>query len=611
MSPELHEDGLTEILASVVEEVKLSIGRDVNGADVLYSLLNAPWLQSLLKVYERLQQYMRTSPSPYLAYATGLSHQLMAGVRRAATPSPEARELYRLLRDPHLQAFLSAHDTVARKDYEPMLPPLPDSLPDDEEAVRIVCLVKNNQPLGATIKRDELTGEIFVARVIHGGLADRSGLLYAGDKLIEVNGQPVEGMEPEQVIEILAHSHGTIMFKLVPMSDRPVNSQTLLYVRAMLDYNPRQDPAIPCADAGMAFRRGDVLEIVDQTDGLWWQARKMPSLSACAGLIPSAELLRRKQRELWWSQPFQPHTCTTTLSTVDEEEDIDESFIETDPDTFESEEEEYSTNPAGIYLAGFRRSMRLSRRKSHSNHSQSCYSRCPSSCYSILANPYEEVVRHRRHPQDKPRLVALMGPSGVGVNELRRRLIAMDPNTFQGPVPHTTRPRKHHEEWGREYHFIGRELFENMVYNHRFLEYGEYRGHLYGTSINAIKSVLDSGKICVVDIEPHGIRVVRTHELRAYIIFVKPPSAARMKLTRTNARITAAGYVNRPFREEDFQEIEEEGARMESQHCHFFDHLIVNDGLQDSCVQLLAAVKRAQDEPQWVPASWLRPTDVS
>uniref|UniRef100_A0A8C9VSM9 MAGUK p55 scaffold protein 4 n=1 Tax=Scleropages formosus TaxID=113540 RepID=A0A8C9VSM9_SCLFO len=583
MSPELHEDGLTEILASVVEEVKLSIGRDVNGADVLYSLLNAPWLQSLLKVSQQQHQTLLCS--------VRCSKSVLA-----ATPSPEARELYRLLRDPHLQAFLSAHDTVARKDYEPMLPPLPDSLPDDEEAVRIVCLVKNNQPLGATIKRDELTGEIFVARVIHGGLADRSGLLYAGDKLIEVNGQPVEGMEPEQVIEILAHSHGTIMFKLVPMSDRPVNSQTLLYVRAMLDYNPRQDPAIPCADAGMAFRRGDVLEIVDQTDGLWWQARKMPSLSACAGLIPSAELLRRKQRELWWSQPFQPHTCTTTCE-----------LIRVRPSR--------SPIPAClsnlVAVAGFRRSMRLSRRKSHSNHSQSCYSRCPSSCYSILANPYEEVVRHRRHPQDKPRLVALMGPSGVGVNELRRRLIAMDPNTFQGPVPHTTRPRKHHEEWGREYHFIGRELFENMVYNHRFLEYGEYRGHLYGTSINAIKSVLDSGKICVVDIEPHGIRVVRTHELRAYIIFVKPPSAARMKLTRTNARITAAGYVNRPFREEDFQEIEEEGARMESQHCHFFDHLIVNDGLQDSCVQLLAAVKRAQDEPQWVPASWLRPTDVS
>lgn len=29
------------------------------------------------------------------------------------------------------------------------------------------------------------------------------GLLYAGDKLVEVNGVPVEGLEPEQVINIL------------------------------------------------------------------------------------------------------------------------------------------------------------------------------------------------------------------------------------------------------------------------------------------------------------------------------------------------------------------------------------------------------------------------
>lgn len=46
-----------------------------------------------------------------------------------------------------LQALLSAHDTVAQKDYEPVLPPMPEELPEDEEATRIVCLVKNKQPL--------------------------------------------------------------------------------------------------------------------------------------------------------------------------------------------------------------------------------------------------------------------------------------------------------------------------------------------------------------------------------------------------------------------------------------------------------------------------------
>lgn len=61
----------------------------------------------------------------------------------------------------------------------------------------------------------------------------------------------------------------------------------------MGDYSPQQDPTIPCADAGMSFRKGEVLEIVDQTDTLWWQAKKLPSHTACAGLIPSTNLLKR------------------------------------------------------------------------------------------------------------------------------------------------------------------------------------------------------------------------------------------------------------------------------------------------------------------------------
>ncbi|KAL0190514.1 hypothetical protein M9458_013212, partial [Cirrhinus mrigala] len=60
----------------------------------------------------------------------------------------------------------------------------------------------------------------------------------------------------------------------------------------MVDYNPHVDPSIPCADAGMAFRKGDILEIVDQSDSLWWQAVKLPSNTACAGLIPSTSLLK-------------------------------------------------------------------------------------------------------------------------------------------------------------------------------------------------------------------------------------------------------------------------------------------------------------------------------
>uniref|UniRef100_A0A670Y2G3 MAGUK p55 scaffold protein 4 n=1 Tax=Pseudonaja textilis TaxID=8673 RepID=A0A670Y2G3_PSETE len=414
---------------------------------------------------------------------------------------------------------------------------------------------------GATIKRHELTGDITVARVIHGGLADKSGLLYAGDKLVEVNGIPVEGLEPEQVIHILALSQSTIMFKLIPGSDRIISNQTTLYVRAMWDYCPRQDPLIPCADAGLPFKKGEILQIVDQKDILWWQARKVSNLKVCAGLIPSNHLMKRKQREFWWTHPFHPLSCLK--STICE----------------------YNTFLMMRHLA--------------------CHTHCLNSCYCAAAVPYEEVVRYQRQPGDRNRLIVLIGPSGVGVNELRRQLIGINPHLFRNAVPHTTRAQKSYEENGREYHYVPKETFENMVYNYRMLEYGEYKGHLYGTSIDAVHAVLDEGKICIMDLEPYSIQFVRTHDLKPYMIFIKPPSVSCMKQTRKNARIITDYYVNMKFKEEDLQEMEESAKKMETQFGQFFDQLIVNDNLQEACLQLVSAVHQAQNEPQWVPATWI------
>uniref|UniRef100_A0A803XYI4 MAGUK p55 scaffold protein 4 n=1 Tax=Meleagris gallopavo TaxID=9103 RepID=A0A803XYI4_MELGA len=590
---------LSHVLTLVLQELSLLCKRDVNGVGMLYDLLRSRWLQALLKIYECLQNYLEKRPVPVMLQAHALNCEVVE-LLHEAPPSGEIKELRRLLRSPHLRALLSAHDTVAQKDFEPTLPPLPDNIPENEEAMRIVCLVKNNQPLGATIKRHEITGDITVARVIHGGLADRSGLLYAGDKLVEVNGVSIDGLEPEQVINILALSQGTIMFKLIPVSDRPVSNQTTLYVRAMADYWPLQDPAIPCADAGLPFKKGEILQIVDQNDALWWQARKLSDLSACAGLIPSNHLLKRKQREFWWTQPFQPHFCLKSSMLFPSSvffPDLDNFFVCVDL----SAEDDMQIDEKLLFAS---RSMRLCRRKSRANQ-QSCYARCPSSCCSTFAAPYEEVVRYQRHPGDRNRLIVLVGPAGVGVNELRRRLIASNPREFQSAVPHTTRVQKSYEMNGREYHYVSKETFENMVYSHRMLEYGEYRGYMYGTSIDAVRTVLNEGKICVIDLEPHGIQIARTHELKPYIIFIKPSSISCMRQTRKNARIITDYYVNMKFKEEDLQEMEDSAKKMEAQFGQFFDQVIVNDNLQEASAQLLSAVHHAQDEPQWVPAIWI------
>ncbi|XP_037343588.2 MAGUK p55 subfamily member 4-like [Pungitius pungitius] len=600
------EDGVTEMLSDVVQDVSHAVSRNIYGSQVLHELLSAPWLRALLKIYESLLQFERSAPTPVLPYASGLSLEILTTLQNVHRPSAEARELYGLLSSPHVQALLSSHDSVSQSDYGPVLAPLPEEMPEGEEAMRIVCLVKNNQPLGATIRRDEDTGEIYIARVIHGGLADRSRLLHPGDLLVEVNGNPVVGLEPEQIIQILINSQGTILFKVIPEKAQSSSGQKSVYMRALVDYSPLQDSSIPCPDAGMAFSRGDLLEVVDQSDAHWWQARKLPCSTSCAGLIPSAGMLKSKQREQWWCQPLQVHTCIRPLTYDENEKDqiqSDEKRTATELEQIYFEKAD-SDITDGIYLAGFRQSFRLWRRTSYRRRRQSCTSCAPNT--SAYSTPYEEVALYQRPPQEDHRLIVLLGATRVGVNELRKRLIKLNPSTFQGPVPHTTRPIRAGEQTGREYHFVNKELFEYMVCNHRFVEYGEYKGHLYGTSTDAIDEVLKRGRMCILDVEPHSIQPLRTGKLKPYVIFIKAPSLDRLRQTRRNARIITNCSVNRAFTEDDFVELQESSRLMEAKYKQFFDEVLVNDDLQHACVQLCSILQRAQDEPQWIPVSWGR-----
>lgn len=65
-------------------------------------------------------------------------------------------------------------------------------------------------------------------------------------------------------------------------------------MKAYFDYNPDNDPYIPCKEAGLAFVKGDILHIVSQDDAYWWQARKETDKTTRAGLIPSRALQERR-----------------------------------------------------------------------------------------------------------------------------------------------------------------------------------------------------------------------------------------------------------------------------------------------------------------------------
>ncbi|XP_058262356.1 MAGUK p55 subfamily member 7 isoform X2 [Hemibagrus wyckioides] len=562
------DTGLYELLSVLPSQLQMYV-KSADDRSFLHTMFSARSLHSLVKIHEKLQHYEERCPAPVLdsagALAQGVSEEL-----QMKPVSADVTELLKLLSKPHVKSLLSVHDTVAQKSYDPQLPPLPDDIDDDEDSVKIIRLVKNKEPLGATIKKDEKTGAITIARIMKGGAADRSGLIHIGDELKEVNGISVDGKQPEDIIQILSQSEAAITFKVVPgpETDGPA-SEPKMYVKALFDYDPDEDKAIPCKEAGMAFKKGDVLRIMSQEDATWWQAKVEGGANPRAGLIPSKHFQERRFALRQPSPIAQPQKISRKPSTL-------------------------------------RRSFRLSKRGKKTN--KSMYECKKSEQYDTADVPtYEEVAPYCRAPGARYRLVALIGPTGVGLNELKRKLLISDPQHFSVTIPHTSRVKRNQESDGVEYHFISKHLFETDIHNNKFIEYGEYKGNYYGTSLDSIRSVIAKNKVCLLDVQPHSLKHLRTAEFKPFVVFVKPPSIQRMRETRKNAKtISGKGDkdTSKPLTDEDFEEMISAAQLMENQYGHLFDLVLVNDDLSSASGELKRALRRVEMETHWVPVSW-------
>lgn len=69
-------------------------------------------------------------------------------------------------------------------------------------------------------------------------------------------------------------------------------------------------------------------------------------------------------------------------------------------------------------------------------------------------------------------------------------------------ISDTTRPQRELEENGQNYWFTSRDQMEHDIREHKFLEYGEHGGNLYGTNLDSIRDVIKEGKMCVLDCSP-------------------------------------------------------------------------------------------------------------
>ncbi|KAH9023233.1 guanylate kinase [Lactarius pseudohatsudake] len=170
------------------------------------------------------------------------------------------------------------------------------------------------------------------------------------------------------------------------------------------------------------------------------------------------------------------------------------------------------------------------------------------------------------------RPLVLSGPSGSGKSTLLKRLFAEHPGQFAFSVSHTTRTPRPGEVDGIQYHFVSREDFSSLRDRGGFVETAEFSGNLYGTSKQAIASIVESGKRCILDIEVQGVRQIKSTDLNPVYCFIAPPSLSILR-NRLIGRGTETDAAVEKRLKTALEEIDY--ARLPGAH----DHIIVNDDL--------------------------------
>lgn len=175
-------------------------------------------------------------------------------------------------------------------------------------------------------------------------------------------------------------------------------------------------------------------------------------------------------------------------------------------------------------------------------------------------------------------------PSGAGKTTLTTRLRQTIPDLVFS-VSHTTRSQRPNEEDGREYHFVDRGTFEQMILREEFLEWARVFDNLYGTGRSEIERAEKLGARGIIfDVDHQGARQIKSVLAGVVTVFILPPSMdtlrARLRGRATEDEATASRRYSM--------------ALGEIAHYGMFDYVLVNDDL-DRATEQLVAIFRAEE----------------
>jgi len=190
-----------------------------------------------------------------------------------------------------------------------------------------------------------------------------------------------------------------------------------------------------------------------------------------------------------------------------------------------------------------------------------------------------------------PLVFIVSAPSGSGKSTLVGKLLKTVPE-LDFSISYTTRQPRGSEKNGKQYYFVSRSKFEEMIRDDEFLEYAEVYGNYYGTARRFLHEAEQKGRDLLLDIDVQGAAQIHRQLPKAISIFILPPDRRTLE-----ARLRK--------RNEDAEEVIQRRlvtASREIENYDKYNYILVNDRLEESSKSLEAIVqserlRRAGQEP--------------
>ena len=174
-------------------------------------------------------------------------------------------------------------------------------------------------------------------------------------------------------------------------------------------------------------------------------------------------------------------------------------------------------------------------------------------------------------------LIVISGFSGVGKGTVVKRLVS--DYGYELSISATTRSPRAGEEHGREYFFMDKSEFENLIDYGGFIEWTQYVENYYGTPRKFVEDEMAKGHDVILEIEVQGAMNVREQYPDAILIFITAPSAKGLR-----ERLAGRGTESEDVINKRMQRAVEESEDMQQ-----YDYIVVNDDL-DTCVHSVHSI---------------------